>query len=143
MTIWAILAYILLGCALLYYIYYRIMTRQKQKMDEMKMQFYTNASHELRTPLTLIISPLSHMISKEEDEEKRSQLSLVHRNAEKLLTLVNDILDFRKLDAKKVELNPVMGDIVERISSICPVSRSVCYKTSRSSFRLSRLRNPC
>ena len=88
-------------------------------MDEMKMQFYTNASHELRTPLTLIISPLSHMISKEEDEEKRSQLSLVHRNAEKLLTLVNDILDFRKLDAKKVELNPVMGDIVERISSIC------------------------
>ena len=134
LTIWAILAYILLGCALLYYIYYRIMTRQKQKMDEMKMQFYTNASHELRTPLTLIISPLSHMISKEEDEEKRSQLSLVHRNAEKLLTLVNDILDFRKLDAKKVELNPVMGDIVERISSICQSFRLLQDKPIKLSF---------
>lgn len=152
LSIWAILSYILLGCALLYYIYYRIMTRQKQKfeieqmrreaerkreMDEMKMQFYTNASHELRTPLTLIISPLSHMIRKEESEEKRAQLSLVHRNAEKLLTLVNDILDFRKLDAKMVKLNPSMGDIVERISDICQSFRQLQDKPIQLSFESS------
>lgn len=134
MSLWAIMLYVLLTGALLYYIYYRIMARQKakfeieqvkreaeqeRKMDMMKMRFYTNASHELRTPLTLIISPLAHLIRKENDEEKKAQLSLVHRNAERLLTLVNDILDFRKLDANKMRLNLLTGDLVARLRDIC------------------------
>ena len=134
MSLWAIMLYVLLAGALLYYIYYRIMARQKakfeieqvkreaeqeRKMDMMKMRFYTNASHELRTPLTLIISPLAHLIRNENDEEKKAQLSLVHRNAERLLTLVNDILDFRKLDANKMRLNLLTGDLVARLRDIC------------------------
>ena len=134
MSLWAILFYVLLAGALLYYVYYRMMARQKakfaieqvkreaeqeRKMDMMKMRFYTNVSHELRTPLTLIISPLAHLIRKEDHEEKKAQLTLIHRNAERLLTLVNDILDFRKLDANKMKLNLVTGDLVARLRNIC------------------------
>lgn len=71
--------------------------RQKQ-VGEMKLRFFANISHELRTPLSLIISPLDEFMN-EHAEYKSGVLSIVRKNADYLLDLVNQLLDFRKLDA--------------------------------------------
>lgn len=91
---------------------------RERQMDEMKLTFFTNVSHELRTPLTLIVSPLAAMLKGEKDEKKRSRLALVYRNAERLFELVNQLLDFRKMDQKKQVLEPVTGDIVSFVHDI-------------------------
>ena len=78
--------------------------KKTKELNELKLNFFTNVSHELRTPLTLIISPLVNMIREERDESKRRKLEMIHRNATRLLNLVNRILDFRKIDQNRKNL---------------------------------------
>lgn len=92
--------------------------QQKHDIDDMKLRFFTNISHELRTPLTLIISPLENMMKTSESKEQRHKLEMIHRNAIRLLNMVNQLLDFRKSDVKGHQLNPSQGDIVEFIRGI-------------------------
>lgn len=91
---------------------------QKHEVDDMKLRFFTNISHELRTPLTLIISPLENVIKHIENKEQKNKLEMVHRNALRLLNLVNQLLDFRRSDVKGHQLNPSQGDIVEYIRNV-------------------------
>jgi len=84
---------------------------QQHELDEMKLKFFTNISHEFRTPLSLIISPLDELLKKTEEPGLKGALSMIHRNAVQLLTLVNQLLDFRKLDVKGQKLNLSRGDI--------------------------------
>lgn len=91
---------------------------QKHEVDDMKLRFFTNISHELRTPLTLIISPLENVIKHIENNEQKNKLEMVHRNALRLLNLVNQLLDFRRSDVKGHQLNPSQGDIVEYIRNV-------------------------
>lgn len=92
--------------------------QQKHEIDDMKLRFFTNISHELRTPLTLIISPLENVIKNTEHKEQKNKLEMVHRNAMRLLNMVNQLLDFRKSDVKGHQLIPSQGDIVEFIQAI-------------------------
>lgn len=92
--------------------------QQKHEIDDMKLRFFTNISHELRTPLTLIISPLENLIKSADDPEQKNKLNMVHRNAIRLLNMVNQLLDFRKSDVKGHQLNPSRGDIIEFIHNI-------------------------
>lgn len=92
--------------------------QQKHEIDDMKLRFFTNISHELRTPLTLIISPLENVIRQTRDEGQKGKLEMVHRNAVRLLNMVNQLLDFRKSDVKGHQLNPAQGDIVEFVHNI-------------------------
>lgn len=87
--------------------------RQKEELEQMKFRFFTNISHELRTPLTLIITPLDMIIRRLTDEALAKQLGSVYKNAQNLLTLVNQLLDFRKLEMKGEKLNLLNGDWVE------------------------------
>lgn len=87
--------------------------RQKEELEQMKFRFFTNISHELRTPLTLIITPLDMIIRRLTDEVLMKQLSSIYKNAQNLLTLVNQLLDFRKLEMKGEKLNLLNGDWVE------------------------------
>ncbi|MGZ5189863.1 MAG: ATP-binding protein, partial [Flavisolibacter sp.] len=82
-------------------------------LDQLKTKFFTNVSHEFRTPLTLIISPLERIIKQLNDDELKGQLNLVQRNAKRLLNLVNQLLDFRKMEVQEVKLHPSIGDIVK------------------------------
>lgn len=86
--------------------------QQKHDIDDLKLRFFTNVSHELRTPLSLIISPLETLLETTEDEALRSKLELIHRNATKLLNMVNQLLDFRKADVSEMKLNLSEGDLV-------------------------------
>lgn len=92
--------------------------QQKHEIDDMKLRFFTNISHELRTPLALIISPLENVMKYVENKEQKNRLEMVHRNAMRLLEMVNQLLDFRKSDVKGHQLNPSQGDIVDFIHNI-------------------------
>jgi signal transduction histidine kinase/ligand-binding sensor domain-containing protein/DNA-binding response OmpR family regulator len=82
------------------------------ELDMMKIKFFTNVSHEFRTPLTLILTPLEKLIRQGKDAELRSQHQLIHRNAKRLLNLVNQLLDFRKMEVQEIRFNPSEGDVV-------------------------------
>ena len=93
--------------------------RRTEELNQMKFRFFTNVSHELRTPLTLIISPLESMIKETKDGKAADRLKLMHRNALRLLYLVNQLLDFRKNEMAGLHLNLSEGDIVLYIHNIC------------------------
>lgn len=83
------------------------------ELDMIKIKFFTNVSHEFRTPLTLILTPLEKMLRAARDGEQRKQFELIHRNARRLLSLVNQLLDFRKMEVEEIRYNPSEGDIVK------------------------------
>lgn len=82
------------------------------EMDQMKTRFFSNVSHEFRTPLTLIISPLEDlMVDRDLEANKKDQLEMMHRNALRLLGLVNQLLDLSKIDAGSMKLNITYYDL--------------------------------
>ena len=88
------------------------------ELDRMKTRFFTNVSHEFRTPLSLILTPLDKIIRQTRDAGQQQQLHLIHRNARRLLNMVNQLLDFRKLEMQELRLNPGQGDIVKFIKEL-------------------------
>ena len=88
----------------------------KEKMTELnriKIQFFTNISHEFKTPLTLISSPLKKVIQKtKKDEELHNDLSLIQRNLVRLQNLINELMDFRAIENKKIHINCKNADLV-------------------------------
>ena len=91
----------------------RMENEKYKELEEMKYRFFTNISHEFRTLLTLIITPLGSILRRIEDDDMRSKLSAVSKNAGELLQLVNQLLDFRKMEMKGERLNLVGGNIDE------------------------------
>lgn len=140
LSIWALMVYILMACGAVYLFRKRALDRQKmaferekmeenirkdKELNELKLNFFTNVSHELRTPLMLIISPLVNIIKNEEDGDKRRKLELVHRNALRLLNMVNQILDFRKIEQNRSKLNLNTVEAVSFIENICSIFQSL------------------
>lgn len=133
-TGWAYTLYGLLFLALLYGV--RTLTRlraayehrlqierlEREKMAElsqMKLQFFTNVSHELRTPLTLIVSPLEQLIKEQKAEKKLHRtLTRMYDNANRLMTMINQLLDIRKSEAGLMKLGVAEGNIVKFIHEI-------------------------
>lgn len=93
--------------------------KQQEELDQLKFKFFTNVSHELRTPLTLIKAPLESLLKRPFDSDTRGKLEMVNGNAERLLDLVNQLLDFRKHEVAGMTLNLSRGDIVAFVRSIC------------------------
>lgn len=111
--------------------------RKTEELNELKLNFFTNVSHELRTPLTLVISPLNALIKKEHDEDKRHKLELIHRNAMRLLGLVNQILDFRKMEQKQGKLTLEKVDVVAFVQNICHTFQQLVNNHTRLEFHSS------
>ena len=90
------------------------MRREKaEELYNMKMQFFTDISHEFRTPLSLILAPLQKIITSFENDPKLGrQIELIRKNADRLLRLIDQIVDLRKIDLNKMKLNLRRGDIV-------------------------------
>lgn len=76
----------------------------QEEINQMKMRFFINISHELRTPLTLILAPLQEVISQISDRWTRNQLEYIQRNANRLLHLVNQLMDYRRAELGVFEL---------------------------------------
>ncbi len=86
--------------------------KMQREMDMMKLRFFTNISHELKTPLSLILSPIEDLLKNAGNTKQYEQLQMIHRNALRLFNMVNQLLDFRKMEAQKVELSLSEGDFV-------------------------------
>ena len=91
--------------------------KRMHELDQLKIKFLTNVSHEFRTPLSLIIAPVDKMFS-HADSEQKQQLNVIKRNARRLLNLVNQLLDFRKMEVHELKLHCKPGDIVRFIKEI-------------------------
>ncbi len=91
--------------------------KQQLEMAELRSDFFTNVSHEFRTPLTLILGPLEKLLKKEKLESKRD-IQRIHRNAQQLLSLVNETLDLSKVENGHLPLAPssiVLGEYVSNV----------------------------
>jgi signal transduction histidine kinase/ligand-binding sensor domain-containing protein/AraC-like DNA-binding protein len=86
-----------------------------EELNRLKNQFYTDVSHELRTPLTLIIGPLKQFIA---NDFVSSQLETVYRNANRLKILVDQILDFSKVENHMMKINKVESDLVKLVKDL-------------------------
>lgn len=103
--------------------------RQSEKLNQMKMAFFSNITHEFRTPLTLILSPLASIINKRVGKSAQDEyLKIIQNNALKLLELVNELLDFSKSEAGNFSFNPVHTDlnkVIEReMRTFMPLAES-------------------
>lgn len=97
----------------------RINRENLERLNKAKLQFFTNVSHEFRTPLTLILGPLEKIINSGEGGNLfKDQLGIVNRNAQRLLRLVNQLLDFRKAEAGKLKLKVAEGNVVQFLKEV-------------------------
>lgn len=96
---------------------------EKEKEKEIynaKIDFFTNIAHEVRTPLTLIQSPLEYLITNNVDKKELNEnLLVMEKNTNRLLTLINQLLDFRKIEAQTFSLTFVHVDVVAVLSETC------------------------
>jgi signal transduction histidine kinase/ligand-binding sensor domain-containing protein/AraC-like DNA-binding protein len=121
-TWWAISVYIAVIVAIIYlvwlYLSMRIQKARDAEVNEAKLTFFTNISHELRTPLTLLIAPLDELQRNETNENKLRNLHRINQNAGRLLSLVNQILDFRKAEQGVTSLGVAPTAVFEQAASI-------------------------
>jgi signal transduction histidine kinase/ligand-binding sensor domain-containing protein/DNA-binding response OmpR family regulator len=96
----------------------RAEARRMHELDLMKIRFITNVSHEFRTPLSLILSPVDKLVKTTSDTGQKKQLQLIHRNARRLLNLVNQLLDFRRMEVQEFSFIPDEADVVSFIKDI-------------------------
>ena len=91
----------------------------EQQVSDIKLRFFTNISHELRTPLTLIAGPVEYVLKNSKlPEDAREQLVVVERNTNRMLHLVNQILDFRKIQNKKMKMQVQRVNIVAFVRKV-------------------------
>ena len=133
-TAYAYLIYLIIASVIIYYIrrrnranLRRIIAEEQEKLvaaeerreserlhelDSLKIKFLTNLSHEFRTPISLIMAPADKLLSAHADPAINGQIQMIRRNARRLLNMVNQLLDFRKMEEHELKLNLVPGDLV-------------------------------
>lgn len=111
---------------------------EMKEVTAQKLQFFTNVSHEVRTPLTLILAPLDRLIVSLRESPYASDLRLIQKNANRLLRVINQILDFRKVEGKQeklavreIDLVPFVGEIKSYFDSMASV-RAISYTFTSS-----------
>ena len=114
LTVWAKLLYLFLILGLTAAAIIVYLRKKKRDLEEAKMQFLINATHDIRSPLTLIMEPLKKLKERLGNaEEYQADIDTIDRNAQRLLTLVNQILDKRRLDKHQMNLSCRETNLVE------------------------------
>ncbi len=128
-TVWAWLVYaavalaaILLAAAFIRHRYRerqeRLRLLRAEQTNEEKLQFFINISHEIRTPMTLILSPLNQLMGSDDDGKRQKSYRTIRRNAERILNLVNQLMDVRKIDKGQMRLLFREEDLVARLEEL-------------------------
>ena len=120
-SLWAYLFYFLIALGLLGYVLYVIRRRANQQLHEEKVKFLINATHDIRSPLTLIMNPLANLRRHLTDDQKEAHrdVETIERNANRILNLVNQILDVRKIDKQQMQLHCQKTELVSFVRGIC------------------------
>jgi len=129
----AYIFYILVVGGLLLYSRYRVMSslrkklileqeqqqvKRLQQLDRLKLKFLTNLSHDFRTPIALISGPIDQLIDGEKNNAKLDKLFIIRRNAKRLLNLVNQLLDFRKMEEQELTLQLSKGEFISFVKDV-------------------------
>jgi signal transduction histidine kinase/ligand-binding sensor domain-containing protein/DNA-binding response OmpR family regulator len=162
-TTLAYIFYILAIAALLLYSRYRVMSRLRKKflleqerqqakrlqeLDRVKLKFLTNLSHDLRTPISLISGPIEQLIDGEKTNTKLDKLYIIRRNAKRLLNLVNQLLDFRKMEEHELALQLSKGEFISFVKDVSESFRDLSerkhinFSFSSTMLRLEALFDP-
>ncbi len=88
------------------------------ELDLLKIKFLTNLSHEFRTPISLILGPVEVLLSQDKNQQSFGNLDMIKRNARRLLNLVNQLLDFRKMEEDELKLQPSEGELIAFIKEV-------------------------
>lgn len=94
-----------------------MVTSQLEEATRAKLSFFTNVSHDFRTPLTLISAPLESLLREEKDSHRLQMLNIANKNVQVLLRLINQILDFRKYESGKLEMNLQSLDLRQMVEA--------------------------
>ncbi len=118
---------LLLGAVWLYLAYRRRKEQDRlrlqehihaEEMADAKLRFFMNISHEIRTPMTLIVTPLLSLIKQDDDPQRRSIYETIRRNAERILGLINQMMDLRKIDKGQMQMRMCETDIIGFVGDI-------------------------
>ncbi|MBR5671286.1 MAG: response regulator [Bacteroidales bacterium] len=93
--------------------------KQEQMLNEEKVQFLISMSHEIRSPMTLVMAPLHQLIDSDPDSDRQRYYAVMDRNAQKILQVVDQMLDLRKADTGQIQLNLSDVNLADFASSIC------------------------
>jgi len=151
LTIYAYVLYVAAALGILLYVRYRGIQNLKRKfkaeqektrarqlleqerkeaerlheLDMLKIKFLTNLSHEFRTPISLIMGPVDTLLSEEKFESGSSHLFMIKRNARRLLNLVNQLLDFRKMEERELRLSLSDGELISFVKDVSELFRDL------------------
>ena len=89
-----------------------------EEMADAKLKFFMNISHEIRTPMTLIVTPLLSLIKQDDDPHRRSIYETIRRNAERILGLINQMMDLRKIDKGQMQMHMCETDLISFVGDI-------------------------
>ncbi len=139
-TGWATLLWTLILCVIIFSIVMYLLSRIKHKQElmkvihqeeinEAKLQFFINISHEIRTPMTLIISPLEKLIA-EAGNDFQPAYQMIYRNAQRILRLINQLMDVRKLDKGQMKIKFRETDIVGFVNDLVQIFDYQAHKKS-------------
>lgn len=128
-TWWAWVIYLILVACIIYGVRHQIKVRrqayldhmqlkQQEEINEAKIQFFMNISHEIRTPMTLIMSPLQRLMQTDTDPKRHSAYQLMNRNAQRIIQLVSQLLDVRKIDKGQMEMHFREVEIVQYLRDL-------------------------
>ncbi|MDE6695972.1 MAG: response regulator, partial [Muribaculaceae bacterium] len=104
-TIWAKLVYIFIFLSIVALAFIVFKKKKEEEVNEDKIKFFTDISHDIRTPMTLVMSPLESLMKNQTDPETNAKLNVMHRNAQRVMGLLNQLLDIQKLDKGKMRLS--------------------------------------
>lgn len=120
LSFWAKIGYVMILIALVALGLILYKKKKEEEVNEDKIKFFTDVSHDIRTPMTLVMSPLESLMKEDLNPEVRSRLQVMHRNAQRVMDLINQLLDIRKLDkgkmrlsCRKTEIGVFIGEIVD------------------------------
>lgn len=146
-TVWAKICYLLVLAFVVYlfWMQYRHRQRVKKEMmehvqaeqiNEAKLQFFMNISHEIRTPMSLVISPLQKLITTDKDATRQKYYRMIYRSSERILLLINQLLDIRKIDKGQMKLEFQETDLVDFINNLYSTFEyQIQSKQIRSTFQ--------
>ena len=142
---WAKLVYILLFLLVSWLVYEYVKrqvrlrkamerNRQQRELNDARVQFFMNISHEIRTPMTLILAPLERLIGSDKNEERQHNYQLIKQNSKRILRLINQMMDVRKIEQGKFLLDYHQVELVSFLQNIFDVfttnaqSRNITYE---------------
>ena len=126
---WAKTIYFIILICICLWLYHNMKQRQQDKLDlqkhkhaeemnDAKLRFFIDLSHEIRTPMTLITSPLQQLMTEDENPHRNAIYATIKRNAERILHIVNQIMDIRKIDKGQMRMQMQETDMVKMVNEI-------------------------